>query len=214
MVLLAPGWSNELLGLNDPTLFVWANEKGFSGAAWSRIPTVNYQLADRTEPPQLLALPAGEPGTALQRLAQTNPAAHLQTTDKLEPRASPAELLPPTTSLTARSSLRVEGELAARQLLSVPELPVRTNADLLASSVVQLMVDGDGQTISAALLAGSGDREADRYALDLAKHARFNSLRVSGPDRLLEKAAPVTWGKLVFDWHTMPMPPTNAPPAP
>jgi TonB family protein len=122
-------------------------------------------------------------------------------------------LLPPTSSLATRSGLRVEGDLAARQLLTVPELPSRTNTDLVGSSVVQVMVDGDGQTISAVLLAGSGDRETDHYALELARHVRFNSLRVNGPDRLMEKAAPLTWGKLVFDWHTVPPPPSNAPPS-
>ena len=211
-VSLAPGLSGELLVLNDPTLFVWANRQGFSGAAWSNIPSVNYRLADRTEPPRLLSLPVVELGAAFHRLAQTNLASPFQIADKLEPRSSPADLFPPTTSLIARSTVRVEGELAARRLLPVPELPSWPHADLMASSAVQVMVDEDGQTISATLLSGSGHREADRYALDLTKRARFNSLRVSGPDRLMESAAPVTWGKLIFDWHTTPVPPTNAPP--
>ena len=211
-VLLAPGLSGELLSLNDPTLFAWANRQGFSGAAWSKIPSVNYQLADRTEPPRLLPLPVVELGAVFHRLVQTNPASPFQIADKLEPRSSPTDLFPPTTSLAARSTVRVEGELAARRLLPVSELPSWPHTDLLASSVVQVMVDGDGQTISATLLSGSAHREADRYALDLAKRARFNSLRVNGPDRLMENAAPVSWGKLIFDWHTTPMPPTNAPP--
>ena len=211
-VVLAPGLSGELLSLIDPTLFAWGNRLGFSGAAWLKIPPVNYQLADWREPPRFLPLPIEELGNIFHRFDQTNLITAFQVAGKLEPRFSLADISLPGTSLSVRSSLRMEGGLAARSLLSAPELPSRTNTDVLASSVVKVMVDGDGQTISATLISGSGNREADRSALSFASLARFNSLHVSGPDRLMESPVPVTWGNLIFDWHTAPMPPTNAPP--
>jgi TonB family protein len=212
-VFLATELPNELLALNNPTLLAWANRRGFSGAAWLKIPPVNYQLTDWTEPPRWLPLPADDLGNSFHRFAQSNLPYPFPIADKLLPRFTPPEFPTPTTSLPTRSSLRVEGELAARHLLAQFNLPSWTNSDLLTNSIVQILVDAEGRTISATLLSGSGSKEADQCALKVAKTARFNSLRVSGPDRLAETVPSLSWGQLIFDWHTVPMPATNAPPA-
>jgi TonB family protein len=209
-VFLAPGLSSELLALNDPTLFAWANRHGFSGAAWLKLPRVNYQLTDWTEPPRWLSLRVADLGNTFRRFVETNLAPPVRVADKLEPRFTPLELPPPATSMATRSSLRVEGKLAARHLLSEIELPSWPHTDLLTSSAVQVLVDADGQTISATLLSSSGSKEADQHALDLAKTARFNSLRGSGTAPLTKTLEPLRWGKLIFEWHTVPMPPSRA----
>jgi TonB family protein len=212
-VFLAQELPNELLALNNPTLFAWANPRGFSGAAWLKIPPVNYQLADWTEPPRWLPLSVADLGNTFHRFVQTNLASALPIAVRPEPRFTLTELPLPITSLATRSRLRVEGELAARHLLTQLDLPSQPHTDILTSSIVQVMVDAEGRTISATPLSGSGSKEADQRALNLAKTARFNSLRVSGPDRLTESVAPLSWGQLIFEWHTVPMPATNAPPA-
>jgi hypothetical protein len=212
-VLLASELPNELQALNDPTLFAWANPRGFSGMAWRKTLPVNYESADWGEPPRWLPLPVEEPGASLRRWVQTDQTFPFQIAEKRAPQFTPSELSPPTTSMTTRSGLRVGGELAARQLLSQFDLPSWPHTDLLMSSVVQVLVDADGQTISATPLSKSGSQEADQRALELAKTARFNSLRVSGPDQLPGKVARLSWGQLIFEWHTMPIAATNPPPA-
>ena len=209
-VVLATDLSSEWLAWHDPTLFAWANRYGFSGAAWSKIPHVSFQLKDWTEPPRWLPLPVADLGNTLQRFMKTNSAPPVQVADKLESRFKLLEPPLPMTSMATRSSLRVTGELAGRRLLSEIELPSRPHTDLLASSVVQVAVDADGRVISSALCSGSGSKEADQYALALTKTARFNSLRESGPDQLTKRVAPLSWGQLIFEWYTLPMPAASA----
>jgi hypothetical protein len=209
-VVLATDLSSEWLAWHDPTLFAWANRYGFSGAAWLKIPQVNFQVKDWIEPPRWLPLPVADLGNTLHRFVKTNLAPPVQVADKLESRFTPLELPSPTTSMATRSSLRVTGELAGRRLLSEIDLPSWPHTDLLASSVVQVAVDADGRVFSPALCSGSGSKEADQYALALAKTARFNSLRESGPDQLTRRVAALSWGQLIFEWHTVPMPAASA----
>ena len=111
----------------------------------------------------------------------------------------------PVETVAAKSALRIEGALAQRRLLSPPELPAWMKPDLLVASVVQLLVDASGKTISAVLLPpGNGYNDADQAALSLARSARFEPLADS-PTNL-------TVGTLTFEWQTLPMPATNAPP--
>jgi len=212
-LILAQELPEELLTLSDPTLFAWANQHGFSGAAWLKLPPQNYRLADWTEPPRWLPLSVADLGNTFHRFVQTNLSSSFPIAVRPESRFTAAELPLPISSLATRSSLRVEGELAARHLLTQFDLPSQPHPDILTSSIVQVLVDAEGRTISATLLSGSGSREADQRALNLARTARFNSLLVSGPDRLAEGVAPLSWGQLIFGWHTTPMPVTNAPPA-
>jgi len=76
------------------------------------------------------------------------------------------------------------------------------SADLLTNTVVQVLVDADGNVVSPALLPpGSGDSRADQRALEVARTARFQPLRGSSPA--------LTVGVLVFEWRTVAL--TNAP---
>ena len=107
--------------------------------------------------------------------------------------------------------MRVEGELAGRRLLKPIELPSWPHTEILTNSIVQIIVDADGWTISpGALLSGSGLNEADQYALRLARVARFESVRPLGPAHATNPASRPMWGKLIFEWQTVPF--SNAPP--
>jgi len=84
-----------------------------------------------------------------------------------------------------------------RAPLNLPSWPY---ADVLAPSVVQAVVDAAGNAVSLVLLPpGSGSDDADRRALELARTARF------------APASQLTIGRLIFHWHTVPLPDTNAP---
>jgi TonB family protein len=104
----------------------------------------------------------------------------------------------------------LEGELVGRGLLTKPRLPARENGELLGSSVVQVVVDAAGRPVSVTLLPpGSGLPDADNEALDEARKARFEPLpgALSGPDPPPLKS--LRWGRMVFNWATLPLPGTN-----
>jgi hypothetical protein len=94
--------------------------------------------------------------------------------------------------------------LASRRLLNPPKLQSWPASDLLTNSVMRVLVGADGTVISAIQLftpPGSGSKEADQQALDLSRAARFEPLH-TGAENL-------TFGTLIFQWHTLPL--TNAP---
>ena len=104
----------------------------------------------------------------------------------------------------------VEGELAERPLITPLALPGCTNTEILSPTVVQVAVDRDGNTVLANLLSTSGLKSADRQALELARAARYQSIRGTGTEQL--PVASLSWGKLTFSWHTMPPPMTEPTP--
>jgi hypothetical protein len=128
-----------------------------------------------------------------------------------------SELMVPDISsesvLREESTLRLGGALAQRQPISPPQLKAWRHEDVLTNTVVHVVVDGRGQTISSVLLPpGSGSREADQYALEQARAARFESIEPSGPRSPPNPTPQLTSGEMIFQWHTLPMPATNAPP--
>jgi hypothetical protein len=200
-----------LLALEDPTLFVLPHEQGFSGAAWMEIRGQPFHSKIWTEPPRWFPLPTNELGAAFARFVQTNSMASFQTIATLEPTLTIPEL-PSTAPISIPSRMRIGGELAKRRLLSKLELPAWTNTDLLTNSVVQLVVNARGYTVSAILLRpGSGSDQADAIALQLAKNARFDSIEAAGPSRETTPKPDLAVGIITFEWQTLP--PTNGLPA-
>jgi TonB family protein len=124
--------------------------------------------------------------------------------------ASQFELKPPTKfiapvalvepALAQTSTMRIEGGLARRRLLTPISLQSWPYADVLAPSVVQALVDAKGSVVSVVLLSSSGSEAANQRALELARAARF------------APSPGLTIGRLVFNWHTVAPPATNAPP--
>ena len=201
-VLLAPDYESDLAALADPTLFVWANPRGFSGAAWMRVPIQEYQSPEWTESPRFLPpRNARLETTALELVEVAAP----RTSDLASKPVLPAPLgtSPNATALPARSSLRVEGELSERRLLSAPTLPSVPASDVLPETVVQVLVDAGGRTQSATLLASSGSKEADTQALALARSADWEALPTDGHSTS-DRTARFALGQLVFVWHTIP----------
>jgi len=201
-----PG-SRDLLALQDPTLFVLPHRENFSGDAWLKIVPRKFSPTNWTESPRPLELSPQELGAAFIAFIETNRPTRFQPRiesglDEAEAGAAP---LPP---LSVPSRLRVEGELARLRLLNPPRVPSQTNSDLLTNTVVQLVVDANGNPFSAVLWASCGDDKANAQALSIAKAVRFAppepaALGMVSSDKM-------TSGKLIFEWQTIP---SNAPPA-
>lgn len=193
--------------LEDPTLFALPHRESFSGPAWLTNRPVEFQPARWTERPRLLELDSAQLGSGFTTFVATNQFAKFITAMLPVPDLILPEL-PPVSSAIQPSSLQVGGDLANRQLLSTFDLPPQPAADLLANTVVQVLVNGRGEVISAVVLPpGSGSKSADDLALQEAKTARFAPLKTSGsqPAKAPEE---LTLGTLIFQWQTVA--PTNA----
>jgi hypothetical protein len=59
---------------------------------------------------------------------------------------------------------------------------------------------------------GSGDRQADLDAVAYAMNARFEPAPTREPTRGNRTMPHLTWGRMVFEWHTVPAPLASAPP--
>jgi len=204
----------ELLPLRDPTLFILPHREGFSGQAWlqdSPLPARSYTW---TEPENWLALRAEKLGAVFTGFMQTNDFANARFEIFPKPSVTEPNMAPPE-PLLSRSSMQVKGDLAGRTIASQPDAPSLPGTDLLVNSYVQVLVDANGNVLSATLTQdpgrspvlsapGSGSADADRLALELAKSVRFAPLpQKNGP-------AKVTVGIIVFEWQTVPMP-NNSP---
>jgi TonB family protein len=187
----------------DPTIFAQPHPRGFAGQTWLPLPQIKFPSFRWSEPARLLELPVAQLGDWLVQLASTN---------KLSV-AFPSLVPPPTLTVLARpdapqrlrdSTTRLADGLINRKWQNAPAaLPPAPARDGLTNTVVQLLVDGRGFTISAMLLRpGSGDPELDQTALRLARTARFNP--VAPPQN-------TAVGTLIFEWAPGPL--TNAPAA-
>lgn len=209
--LAADPWSarqlTDLPTISDPALFVLPNLHSFSGAAWLSFQPQEYPLADWTEDPRWLALNPNTLGKSFMEFVATNVPAPLLIANQPMPRPVVSDLSAPNPPLPAQSQLQIEGDLARRPLVVPLELPPWMHTDLLTNSVVQAAVDAGGYTFSATLLASCGLKEADQFAMNLVARARFQPLAKENGSR--DEADPLTWGKIIFRWHTLPPSGTN-----
>jgi hypothetical protein len=200
----------ELLAVQDPTLFILPHRDNFSGEAWLKIQPQKFSPTNWTEPAQLLDLPREQLGSAFVAFMQTNLPPRFQ--PRIDSTLGASEAGPaPLPSISVPSRLRVEGDLARLRLLVLPHLPPQTNSDLLTNTVIHLVVDAQGTPYSSVIWERSGSQEADMEALtNFAKVIRF-----APPEAAALGAVPadkMTSGKLIFEWQTVPPLPTNAPP--
>ncbi|MCW5551836.1 MAG: hypothetical protein KIS67_06660 [Verrucomicrobiae bacterium] len=204
---------NELLALNDATLFALPHPRSFAAPAWLSTPKVDFPVFRWREPERMLDQPRTEPlGDTFRQFMQTNTFVRFELETLPAPRLPRTET-PPGLSLAGRSELLIQGALANRRLLNPPELPSWPATDLLTNTVVQLRVTATGNVFTFALLPpGSGSAAADQFALNATRSARFTPLPQTG-NPLASPAANLTEGTLVFVWHTIPPPATNAPAA-
>ena len=197
--------SSEWLQLNDPTLFALPNLEGFAGSAWLEPPRVQFHALEWTEPPRWLQLPVGELGLVFSQFMETNRFARFKFELKPPPQFS-VPLVPLEPKFAEASTLRIEGDISRRPLLTPMKLPSWPRADVVAPSRVQVLVNAAGDVVSTVLLPANNssevhDPDADQRALELARAARF----APGPD--------LTLGKMIFNWRTVMLPATNAPAA-
>jgi len=195
---------SALVDVSDPTLFALPDRRGLSGGAWLRAPSLQYHSADWTEPSQWLTLPATELGAAFLELVRTNVVARRSAAAKLPARLSEVAVSP--VPLPAKSRFHVEGDLSKRELLALWDVPSIAHIDLLTNTVVQVGVSPSGFALSAIVLSGSGSKAADQRALELTRSLHFKPIAE-------REGISLTWGKIVFQWHTLEMSVTNATPA-
>lgn len=215
-VYLATGSSGQWAGMNDPTLFVLANRRGFSGAAWLQIPPQTNDLPKWSdEQVRPFSLPAGQLGAEAGEFLRTNMPAAFVLAPKSEPVFDTLPLANPVEN--AHSTLSIEGDLASRPLRSQLKLDSWPDNEIITNSEVSVAVDAQGNVFSAVLVAPCGSKidtnaqNADARALLLAGSARFQPLPPAVPARLSPASPRLQWGKLVFHWHTVPV--TNTPSA-
>ena len=188
--------SEEWLALNDPTLFAQPNLVGFAGPAWLEPPHVQFHRQEWTESPRWLELPVAELGDTFSQFMQTN--RFVASQFELKPPARfIAPVAPVEPTLAKASTLRIEGDLTRRRLLTPISLQSWPDDDVLAPSTVQALVDAKGNVISVVLLSSSKLDAANQRALQLVRAARF------------APSPGMTIGRLVFNWHTVPMTNTN-----
>jgi len=181
--------------LEDPAVFALISPRGFSGPVWRELPRFEQPSAEWSEPPRWLGLDVARLGEPLQPGPEGRRPAVQRMVEK-PPVTAPVAALLPEQSIT-NSTLRLEGDVADRQLLTAPELPGWPHEDVLLPSVVQVLVNEDGAVVSATLLAASGLPAADERALQLARAARFAA--ASGG----RHPPALTWGRMIFHWRAL-----------
>jgi len=205
---LVEGGSVELLALTDPTLFALPHRQGFSGLAWLKSPALNFGSFAWSEPPRWLRLSTDLLGTAFEPFIATNTFNPLLALSQSEPQLRVPQLSV-TRDFPERSMFRVTGGLSSRRLLSAIDLPNWANPEILTNSRVRLAVDATGKPVSATLLyPGSGLKDADTSALSQASRARFAPSNIAALDAA-NAISELTWGEMIFEWHTLPVPLTN-----
>jgi len=200
--------SDELLALKDPTLFALPRSGDFVTAAWSQPPVVTQPSFRWMEPPRWLPLSADELMAVFSQFMQSNRVASFAL--QLKPPVKLSAPSPPFgPALAQNSTMRVEGDLTQRRLLTPMELPSWPYADVIAPTKVQVLVDEAGDVVSATLLPSDNSLEAlshsdaaDQRALELARAAHF------------APATRLTIGQMIFTWRTVPPPATNPPAGP
>ncbi len=200
-----PVAQEDLPGLlaTDPTVLVFPNPHGFSGGAWMAVVPQKYDLPDWTESPRWLKVDSSRLGKTFVDFVHHQELGSFHIAEKGPPPPGTLELLPPVETARTQSVWRVEGALARRALLTSLQPRAWEQNYLLTNSAVDIAADPVGTVVSAHLVSRSGRPEADQSAVASAWALRFAPL-APGPE-----TPALTWGSLVFQWHTLPVPPTN-----
>lgn len=197
--LLSDPWSMEQLAafseLSDPSVFALPSLEGFSRAGWLAYKPVPDEFAEAPAEPKWLQPDPETLGRNFSAYVATNAPSPIRIGDESMPPIAGFQPRPSAELEFPQSELRIAGPLARRKLLTTPELPSWPHAEILTNSVVHLVIDAEGVPVSAALVSGSGYKEADTYALTAAKRLRFRPARAPNA---------ITTGAANFFWHTLP----------
>lgn len=188
------------LAVSDPALLALPSTNGFSGKAWLTFRSPEFASGKWVAPPSYLTL-------EIESLGRITPV----DTPALSPKLSVPfpqgveQISAPPLPIATTSTLRLEGPLQGRQLLLGTNLPSWRHDDLVGNTVVQVLVDKYGNTVTARLITSSGLKMADDFALRTLASARFepaprnSSTEDSG-----------AFGRVVFQWHTLAAGMTNS----
>lgn len=198
--------ADELIALEDPTLFALPHVEDFIPAIWRQTPDVHQPPLRWTEPPPFLPPAVENLGSAFNLFMASNPFAPLP----LHFKPTPVLAIPPiplVSELPEQSSLQIKGDISRRPLSQPVTVPTLKWNDVIAPSRVQVLVDAAGNVISAVLLPSASASEnagraeiGDATALTLARKLHF------------QPGSGLTLGEVIFDWHTVPAPTlTNTP---
>jgi hypothetical protein len=184
--------ANELIALNDPTLFARPNAHDLVTAFWRHTKPLASPKFNWTEPPRYLPYEPEGVGAAVHELVQRGRSAALPLNLKPEPQS----IVPPISfarTMPQATIMQISGQLAQRRLLNPIPWPSWPRNDVIAPSQVQALVDTGGFVWSVVLLPGKDtDKEADQLALQLVRKLHF----APGPG--------LTLGEITFAWHTVP----------
>jgi hypothetical protein len=196
--------ADELVALDDPTLFALPHANDFATAFWQHPPVIPPPSFDWTEAPRYLPVAVQNLGAVFNAFMQTNPPVKFALDFKPPPAFAaflPSAVLPPPPT----STLQITGDLAQRRWLNPFPLPSLSFDDVIAASRIQVLVDPAGTVISTVLLPAENSaealghwEEADQRAQALARTVRF------------APAAQLTLGELIFNWRTVPTAATNS----
>jgi hypothetical protein len=214
---LATESAGNWVSLNEATLFALPGPDGFAAAMWT-VPSLPFHVQEWTEPPRWLVLPANELGATFNHFVQTNPVTAVHFEYNLPPPLT-VPAVPAQSPFAQSSALQIEGDLASRPLLNPMKLPAWPFADVIAPSVVQVLVDAAGNVVSATLLPPENfleantvrDADADQQAVTLARAARFAPLSAEAVSVESGQATQLAVGQMIFTWQTVPAPASTTP---
>ncbi len=189
---------SEAIAAIDPTLFAVPNAHGFSSEAWLKLSPPPHALSSWAKQDHFLELNVTP--VDITKFRPIRPAAAALLSPNPPPRLT--ELSVPEESLATESSVRLEGEIAARPLRRPLVLPPWPRNDILTNcSVVQVAVTPAGEPFTTRLDISCGWPQADQYALRVAKAARFQPLQTNVSE-VVPPHLPLAWGRMVFEWVT------------
>ena len=195
--------------LNDPTLFALPSHQGFSGAAWLDSSPAWPVPPVWAEPPRWLPPQTGELGADFLRFIATNKHNGSFMEVALDLPVSTADVLLFNDAVTTQSLVRIQGPLTNRPLTAPVTVRDPVYPDALSDTVIQVRVNQDGLNESAILVRGCGVKGVDESALAAVRAARFLPVAHSPGEDADRRPAFPAWGRMVFQWFTVPPPVTN-----
>ncbi len=195
--------------LTDPTLFALPSHQGFSGAAWLDLAPARPTPPAWAEPPLWLPPRTNELGAGLLRFLGSNKPNTAFPEAPLNSAASTADVLVFNDAVPTQSAVRIQGPLTNRPLAAPLTVSNPVYPDVLPDTVLQVRIDRLGLNESAILLQSCGVRSVDELAMAAARAARFLPVVRGGGEPAARRGSVPGWGRLVFQWFTVPPPATN-----
>ena len=187
--------------LLNPTLFALPNTNNFSGDAWIKLPPLQFQTSEWIDSVSGIGLNVTNMGISFaQEILGRSPISSVSS-DSIKPRYLELLLLNPLPLKESYYSVLGPLDSYSNSLPShLPSWPYQENF-LLSNTIVQVWINDQGNVVSSVLESGCGLKEADQYALNQAKWARFD--RKTLWDTNATNQTP-TWqsSRIIFYWNT------------